>query len=209
VNYATLTERLQDTLEVGFTADQLAMFTIQAEKNVYNSVEVPSQRKILSSALTADGRTLTLPNDFIWADSLEVNDGSGQRSYLIQKEYSFMREAYPSDTATGLPKYYALLEADEFVFGPIPDQNYAIELTYGYYPESISTAVTTWLGDNFGEVLLNAAVVEAGKFNKLEQDVMKMYVDLYALSLEGMKNVLEGKRKADDYRAGEVRRLIR
>lgn len=205
MNYATLTERIQDTLETTFTADQLSTFTRLAEKAIFNYVDVPTERKSSVGSLSAGSRLLALPSDFIFADSLSFDNGSGVNTFLIQKDYNFMREAYPNDSVTGAPKYYGLLNDTQAVVGPVPDQNYSVDLTYGYYPESIATAGTTWLGDNFEEVLFNAAVVEAARFNKLEQDVIANYSELYSLSLQVMKNTLEGKRATDVYRSGQTK----
>jgi hypothetical protein len=47
-----------------------------------------------------------------------------------------------------------------------------VELHYGYYPESIVTAGTTWLGEEFDSALLNGTLVEAIRFNKGEPDMV-------------------------------------
>ena len=45
MNYAELTTNIQDVCETTFTADQLAMFTEQAEQKIYNTVQIPALRK--------------------------------------------------------------------------------------------------------------------------------------------------------------------
>jgi hypothetical protein len=77
---------------------------------------------------------------------------------LINKDVNFIREAYPNPTSTGLPAHYAYFNDDAFIVGPTPDSAYAVELHYGYYPASIVTAGTTWLGDEFDSALLNGAL---------------------------------------------------
>ena len=72
---------------------------------------------------------------------------------------------------TGLPKHYAYFDDDTFIVGPTPDDGYTSELHYGYYPESIVTAGTTWLGDEFDSALLNGALIEAIRFMKGEPDM--------------------------------------
>ena len=47
-----------------------------------------------------------------------------------------------------------------------------MELHYGYYPQSIVTAGTTWLGDEFDSALLNGALIEAIRFMKGEPDIV-------------------------------------
>jgi hypothetical protein len=67
-----------------------------------------------------------------------------------------------------------------FFLGPTPDAAYTdIELHYYYYPESIVTASTTWLGDNFDSLLLYGSLIEAYTFMKGEPDVINNYEKRY------------------------------
>ena len=102
---------------------------------------------------------------------------------FINKDVNFIREAYPNASAQGLPKHYAYFDNTSYILGPTPDSGYTMELHYGYYPESIVTANTTWLGDEFDSALLNGALVQAIRFMKGEQDVVQMYEKLYLQSI--------------------------
>ena len=92
-----------------------------------------------------------------------------------------------------------------FILGPTPDANYSVELHYFYYPESIVTAGTSWLGDNFDSALLNASLLEAITFMKGEQDLVKLYEERYVQSIALLKNLGDGKDRMDAYRDGQVR----
>jgi hypothetical protein len=122
---------------------------------------------------------------------------------LLNKDVNFIREAYPVQTTTGLPKHYANFDDDSFIVGPTPDSGYTMELHYGYYPESIVTAGTTWLGDEFDSALLNGALVEALRFMKGEPDLVQMYERMYVQSLKLLKNLGDGKLRGDTYRSGQ------
>jgi hypothetical protein len=78
-------------------------------------------------------------------------------------------------------------------------------LHYYYYPESIVTAGTTWLSENFDSALLNGALLEAIRFMKGETDLVKLYQDMYIQSIALLKNLGDGKQRADAYRDGQVR----
>ena len=164
MNYTQLKADIQDICETSFTDDQLALFTEQSEQKIYNTVQIPALRKNVTGSLTTDNKYLDTPSDFLWSYSLAVIDGSGNYSYLINKDVNFIREAYPNATSTGLPVHYAYFNDDAFIVGPTPNSGYAVELHYGYYPESIVTAGTTWLGNEFDSALLNGALVEAIRF---------------------------------------------
>jgi len=136
----------------------------------------------------------------------------GDFLYLLNKDVNFIREAYPNSSATSQPKHYAIFGPTStdvreltFIVGPTPNYNYRAELHYFYYPESIVTAGTTWLGDNFDSALLNGALVEALRFMKGEAADTAVYDKLYLQALTLLKNLGDGKQRADAYRDGQYR----
>ena len=205
MNYTQLKADIQDICETSFTDDQLALFTEQSEQKIYNTVQIPALRKNVTGSLTTDNKYLDTPSDFLWSYSLAVVDGSGNYSYLINKDVNFIREAYPNATSTGLPVHYAYFNDDAFIVGPTPNSGYAVELHYGYYPESIVTAGTTWLGNEFDSALLNGALVEAIRFMKGEPDLVALYERLFLQTLGLLKNHGDGKLREDAFRSGQLR----
>jgi len=203
--YAELTARLQDTVENSFTADQLAFFFEQAEKKIYQAVQIPALRRNQTANLTANNKYLTLPGDFLYVYSLAVVDAGGAYNFLIDKDVNYIREAYPVPTATGTPKFYAIFDKDTLILGPTPGAALEVELHYGYYPESIVTAGTTWLSENFDPALLNGALMEAARFLKFEQDMVSLYDKMFGESLIQLKMFGDGKLRQDSYRSGQVR----
>lgn len=206
MNYAELCTNIQNICENIFTEQELAMFTDQAEQKIYNTVQLPAIRKNVTGTMTAGNKYVGCPSDFLYSYSMAAIDAAGNYLYLINKDVNFMREAYPkSSTATGEPKYYAYFDNNSFILGPTPDQAYGIELHYGYYPESIVTAGTTWLGNEFDSALLNGALVEAIRFMKGEADLVQQYQQLYVQAIALLKQLGDGKLRQDAYRDGQVR----
>jgi len=205
MNYTELKTNIEDICENSFTEDQLAMFTQQAEQKIYNSVQIPALHKNVTGTLTASNKYLSTPSDFLWSYSLAVVDASGVYHFLLNKDVNFMREAYPTPTDTGLPKHYAYFDDNTFIVGPTPDAGYTSELHYGYYPQSIVTAGTTWLGEEFDSALLNGALIEAIRFMKGEPDIVAMYEKMYLQSITLLKSLGDGKLREDAYRSGQFR----
>ena len=203
--YATLCERLEDTVENSFTADQLAFFFETAEKKIYQAVQIPALRRNQTGLLTASNKYLTLPTDFLYVFSLAVVKADGAYEYLVDKDVNYIREAYPVPTATGVPRFYAIFDKDTLILGPTPSAALEVELHYGYYPETIVTAGTTWLSENFDPVLINGAMVEAARFMKLEQDMVALYDKMFGESLIQLKTFGDGKLRQDAYRSGQAR----
>mgnify|MGYP003668110622 FL=1 len=205
MNYTELKANIEDICENTFTADQLAMFTQQAEQKIYNSVQIPALRKNVTGTLTINTKYLSTPSDFLWSYSLAVVDAAGVYYFLLNKDVNFMREAYPNPAITGLPKHYAYFDDDTFIVGPTPDAGYASELHYGYYPQSIVAAGTTWLGTEFDSALLNGALIEAIRFMKGEPDIVAMYEKMYLQAITLLKSLGDGKLREDAYRSGQFR----
>ena len=206
MNYTELTTNIEDICEQTFTADQHAMFTEQAEQKIYNSVQIPALRKNQTGNTSSGNKYLIYPTDLLYVYSLAVIDGSGNYSYLLDKDVNFMREAYPNPSTTGTPKHYAWFDDTALILGPTPDSNYDVELHYGYYPESIVTAGTTWLGNEFDSALLNGALVEAIRFIKGEPDMVALYEKLYVQAMTLLINLGDGKMRKDAYRDGQTTR---
>jgi hypothetical protein len=98
-----------------------------------------------------------------------------------------------------------VFDQNTFILGPTPDANYNAELHYFYYPESIVTANTTWLGNNFSSTLLYGALLEAYTYMKGEQDVINQYQKRYDEAMILLKQLSDGKDRQDAYRSGQVR----
>ena len=206
MNYATLTATIQDYCENTFTAAELQQFVQMAEQRIYNTVQFPALRKNSTGSLTSGNKYLAMPSDFLYTYSLAVIDNTtGAYEFLLNKDVNFIRQAFPYPATTGKPTHYAYFDQNSFILGPTPDASYTVELHYGYYPESIVTAGTTWLGDNFDTALFNGAMVEAMAFMKAEQDMIALYNERYLQAISLLKNLGDGKLRQDAYRDGQVR----
>ena len=208
MNYSELTANIEDICVQTFTADQLAMFTQQAEQKIYTTVDLPAFRKNQTGSLTSGNKYLTMPTGMLYVYSLAVIDADGDYYYLLNKDVNFIREAYPNPSDTGQPKHYAVFDQNTFILGPTPNLNYNSEIHFSYYPESIVTAGTTWLGEEFDSALLNGALVEAIRFQKGEADMVALYEKLYVQALTLLVNVGDGKLRGDAYRDGQIKRKI-
>jgi hypothetical protein len=146
MNYVQLYQAIQDYSEntESLFVSNISTFVKEAEERIYNSVQIPSLRKNVTGTATASNKYLSCPNDYLSTYSMAVIDTDGSYKYLLNKDVNFIREAYPTPTSTGLPKYYALFGSQytntnelSFILGPTPNSSYNVELHYFYYPVSI------------------------------------------------------------------------
>lgn len=224
MNYATLFDTIKGYVENDFPSsqftgsdgnsstytskEQIDTFIQQAEQRIYNSVQFPNFRKNQIGTSTSGNKYLEAPVDFLASYSMAVIDGDGNFEYLLNKDVNYIRAAYPNQSTTGTPKYYAQFDNNTFILGPTPDAAYSIELHYFYYPESIVTASTTWLGDNFDSALLYGALCEAYTYMKGEPDVLANYNKRYEEAMILAKRLGDGMERRDAYRSGQIRMSV-
>ena len=225
MNYTQLTTAICDytqNFDQDFI-DNIPVFVKQAEQRIFNTVQFPSIRKNVTGVVATGNKYLSCPDDFLAVYSLAVIDALGAYEYLLNKDVNFIRQAYPTPTSTGLPKYYALFGPTttnsgtpvitnelSLILGPTPSSNYSVELHYYYYPESISVAASgqTWLGDNFDSVLLYGSLVEAVTFMKGEADMVQLYNTKYTEALGLAKRLGDGMERGDAYRDGQYKQKV-
>ena len=213
MNYSELVTAVQDYCENNFPTLDMNIMIKQAEQRIYNTVQLANLRKNVTGVTTANNKYLSAPADFLSVYSMAVYpQGGGEYLYLLNKDVNFIREAYPGPTDTGKPKHYAIFgpsitDVNEltFILGPTPDAIYGIELHYYYYPESIVTANTTWLGDNFDSALLYGTIMEAALYMRMEQDMIAFASERYVQAIALLKNLGDGKQRMDAYRDGQTR----
>jgi len=215
MNYTQLTASIKAYAENDFpqavgaggltSAEQVARFVQQAEQRIYNSIQFPALRKNVTGSSTVNNKYLATPVDWLATFSLARINTDGSYEYLLNKDVNFIREAFPFPAVSGAPTHYAIFDENTFILGPTPDASYSMELHYFYYPQSITTAGTSWLGDNLDSLLFYGSLLEAAAFMKSDADVIKNYTDRYNEAFAMAKQLGDGKDRQDAYRSGQVR----
>ena len=208
-NLYTMIQNYCETTESTFVA-QIPNFVQLAEERIYNSVQLPVTRQNVTGSMTAGNQYLQMPSTFLSIFSVAVINPNNvtnntSQAFLLDKDVNFVRESFPDPTVTGTPTHYAIFDYQTLILGPTPDQNYAVEMHYYGYPTSIVTGGTSWLGNNFGEVLLYGAVREGYIYLKGETDLAQRYDAMYNEGMVLLKQLGDGKDRQDAYRNGQVR----
>jgi hypothetical protein len=205
MNYNQLVAEIQSYTENVFSATDVNTFITQAEQRIANAVQLPASFQYSTLTTSIGVATLTLPADYLATFSVALQLPSGAQAYLLNKDFTFLREAFPT-TATGQPQYYALSQAYEITLAPIPGAVYPVNIAYYGYPDSITLpAGTSWLGDNFSSVLLYGSLVEAYTFMKGDQDVMALYDTKFKEAMGLLKQLADAKNRQDTFRSDQVR----
>ena len=207
MNYTQLVQAIKDYTESTETSfvSHIDEIIKQSEKKIYNEVQLPYLRKNVTGNATLGNKYVQTPTDFLAVYSMAIIDSSSDQHFLLNKDVNFIREAYAGASTQAQPKYYALFDHNTFILGPTPDSAYNVELHYYYYPTSIVTASTTWLGDNYEQALLYACLVQAYTYLKGEPDLLANYEKQYQENMVQLKMLGDGKDRRDAYRSGQVR----
>ena len=209
MNYTELTQAITDYTENTETSfvGNIPTFIRQAEEKILRQVLIPELRKASTGATVANSQYLARPSDMIAVYSIALQDGGGNWEYLLNKNVTFIKEAYPSDPKSK-PKYYAQFVGGTsttpgfFILGPTPDAVYNVQINYYYDPPSIVNAGTTWLGDNAETALLYGCLLEAYSYMKGDADLMAQYREQHSLAMQAFQKV-GGLLQQDGYRNGE------
>jgi hypothetical protein len=207
MNYAQLVVAIQSYTENQYSTTDINTFIENAEQRIYNTVQLPDLRKNVTANMTSGNKYMSLPSDWLATFSIAVINDDNEYTYLLNKDVNFIREAFPDTDSDfyGVPQYYAIFDDTTMILGPTPDADYNTELHYYYYPTSIVTSGSSWLGNNFDSALLYGSLLEAAAFLKEEPDTVAMYTARYNEAMQLLQNLGEGKNRRDAYRSGQER----
>tara|TARA_R110002020_G_scaffold166440_1_gene354438 strand:- start:109 stop:756 length:648 start_codon:yes stop_codon:yes gene_type:complete len=175
-----------------------------AEQRIFTTCDLEIFRRNQTGTTTSGNQFLNVPTDYLASFSLSILNSSS-KEFLQQKDVNFIQEFNPNSSTTGVPRYYARFDTDNFILAPTPNANFTAELHYYYRPVSLtagSGSGTTWLSTNAPNAMLYGTLVEAYTFMKGEKDLMDLYNGRFIESLTRIKDLAEARENADSYRRG-------
>ena len=204
--YAQLKTAIQDFTEYEESSfvTNLPVFIRAAEDRLFALVDLELFRKNATSALTTSDPYLSVPTDYLAPFSLRITT-SGSEDFLLLKDANFVQQYSVDYGSNAKPKYYSIFDVDNFIVGPTPDSNYAVELHYYYRPASLTAGAEssmTWVSENAPNALLYGSLVEAYTYMKGEPDLMQLYDQRFAQEVQRLKDLAEARENSDAYRRG-------
>ena len=189
-------------------------FILQAELRIFREVDLDVFRSYQFTTLSVGNEFIVLPGatpstmSFVRTASIYPTTGSDAnvRTYLVQKDISYMTEYWPNRTTQGKPKYYAMWDQNTLYVAPTPDSAYNIELALNRNETGLSaTNTTSWVSNNAPQVLLYACLIEAFKFLKGPYDLLAQYEKSYQEAVQRLAIEQQGRRRRDEYQDGVIR----
>jgi len=207
ISYSNFLTQVRSYTEVDsnvLTDTLLDQFIRNTELDVAGKVDYDDLRKYATSNFVSGKRYLNRPGDEIIIRSLQVIDGSGNRTFLEKRDTSFISE-YNNDGSTGLPKYYANWNENTFLVAPTPDQAYQVQLNYIIDPPHFTSTNNTFLAQYQDALLLYGVLTEAFSYLKGPADMYNLYKSKYDESMQAFALQQMGRRRRGEYDDGVPR----
>ena len=130
-------------------------------------------------SLTAGLRTLTIPEGtIVVSEQINIltpvgqtnpNDGSVTRNPCLPTTKEFLDAVYGSNASVNraMPRYFVPFNDNVFLFGPVPDAAYGVEIVGTYRPASLSVSSTeTFISKYLPDVFIMASMIYVSAFQR-------------------------------------------
>lgn len=140
-----------------------------AENRIYRDLDFLATRTVNPTAnFTTGMRTLTIPTSPVTIIVLQgvsqitpagSQPAAGTRNTLEPAALDFIDYVWPTESVQGPGEYWAMLDAENIVVAPTPDQDYVAELTGIFRPAPMSPGnPNTYIGNVYPDLLVNACM---------------------------------------------------
>ena len=209
MNYSELLTNVRNYTEVGsevLSDSIIDVFIVNVENKIQRELDLDAFRKFQFSSFTIGSPFITMPDDFAFERGVQIKDQiTGDRTWLEQRDTTFIDEYNKDRSNTGTPKYYANWDQNTMIFAPTPDLAYEIELWYNKTPDHLSSSqTTTWLSTNAPEVLIYGTTAEAFSYLK-NPPYVQLYEQKYAQAVQNLAQTQMGRKRRDEYGNGVLR----
>jgi hypothetical protein len=193
-----------------FSTGVLNTIIKNAENRIYRDSDSDDNRFYATSNLVIGSRYVTIPSDLRFIRYIQLKDSDGNQVFLEKRDTSFMSEYYNTPaTQSGLPKYYANWDAENWVVAPTPNATFEITMAYTKQPDSITASpgstAGTYTSNKYQDLLLYASLVEAYGYLKGPVDMLQYYEGSYQRALQSYSIEQQGRRRRDEWQDGAIR----
>ena len=212
ITYANFLTQVRNYTEVDsnvLTDAIIQDFIRSVELDIAGKVDYDDLRKYSLSTFTASNRYVSLPADCMIVRSVQVIDGSGNRTFLEKRDTSFISE-YNNDGATGLPKYWAnwednVQQGNIILVAPTPDSAYQVQLNFIKDPPQFTSTNNTYVATFQESMLLHGVLTESFRFLKGPDNLYNLYQTKYNEEVQNFALQQMGRRRRGEYQDGVPR----
>lgn len=183
-----------------------------AEQRIYLDMDFLNTRTTWSSTkFTAGSRTYTFPTTpsvvmvvqgvAAITPASAASPAAGTRNQLEPVSLDYIDSTWPTESSTGLPDSWTMLNDVSLVVKPTPDQTYPVEITGTFRPNPMSNAnQNSYIGNVYPQLLVAACMVFLSGYQRdfgQSSDDPKLAMSWETLYTERLKQALaeEQRRK--------------
>lgn len=185
LNVQTYLERTDAT-----TLAYIPTFIMLAEQVIAAQIKFLGNLNVAESTMTTGANVIAKPDR--WHKTVSMNvTVSGAKQPVLLRKYEYLRNYWPTDTATATPQYYADYDYTHWLVAPTPDQAYNYEILYYERVQPLdSSNQTNWFTIYAPQALLFGSLLQAMPFLK-NDDRIPMWQAQY----DTIMNVLQNEDK--------------
>ena len=210
ISYSNFLTQVRDYTEVDsnvLTDTIIQNFIRSVELDIAGRVDYDDLRKYSTSNFTANNRYVSLPADMTIIRSVQVIDGSGNRTFLEKRDTSFISE-YNNDGATGTPKYWANWDDFNLLVAPVPNTALQVQINYIIDPPEFTSSNDTFISTYQESMLLHGVLTEAFRFLKGPDNLYNLYEKKYNEEVQNFALQQMGRRRRSEFDDGVPRVVV-
>jgi hypothetical protein len=167
------------------TVNQIPSFIMLAEQVLAAELKFLGNLNTQTSTMVLNSSTIAKPAR--WRKTVSMNiTVAGVRYPILLRKYEFLRNYWPDNTQTDVPKYYADYDYDHWLVSPTPDQAYPFQvLFYERLQPLDSTNQTNWITQNAPNAMLFGTLLQAMPF--LKNDQRQIFQQKYQEAMQVLK----------------------
>jgi len=156
----------------------LPLMITYSENRIYRDLDfIFTSTALTGYSLTAGDRSLTIPTNladgsgtFVVSEQINILTDSGlTRNPCLPTTKEYLDAVFGSSAVANraMPRYFVPFNDTLFLVGPVPDQDYPVEIVGTYRPNSLSsTNTTTFISLYLPELMMMASMVYISAFQR-------------------------------------------
>lgn len=161
---------------------QIPRFIMLAEARIASEVSGLGYIEYVTGDFTLADPVLSKPAGWRETISFQIgltNSPTAKRKTIYERSFEFCRVYWPSPDLTGLPKYFADYDYENFLIVPTPNLAYPFELAFRKKPTPLdSTNQENWTTKYAPSLILYAALLETAPFLRNDERLV-MFQNMY------------------------------
>ena len=171
MTYDSLVENIQSYLERTDTAtiQKIPLFIMLAEQVIASEIKFLGNLNVANSTLVAGSNILQKPAR--WHKTVSMNVVvADERQPVLLRTYEYLREYWPNEANTDIPKFYCDYDYSHWLIAPTPDAAYNFQVLYYERVQPLdSTNQTNWFTIYAPQALLYGSLLQAMPFLKNDE----------------------------------------